>query len=137
MRSLAEVRAASAYGSVKRRSNKELAAWWRRLAFDLGALEPVEVEVPKPGPEASPQAREAADGFALLLGLRRTDHAAEPVAFSVRFCAAWCALSKDAAARAIRELRELDVIRVVAQHGSLALYEPGDGPRSGRRECAT
>lgn len=126
-RSLAEVRAAIAYGVDGLRSNKELAAWWRRLAYELGCLDPVPVDLPPP-PAGSTEAEiRVRAGFQLLVSLRRSDHPPEPVAFSVRFGAAWCGLPKNATAVAIRRLRQLDVITVAAQHGSLLLYEPGRG----------
>jgi hypothetical protein len=125
LRSLAEVRAARAYGVDRRRSNKELAAWWRRLAFDLGVVEPVAVHAPDL-PEGAPrEAHVARDGFLLLMGLRRIDYRPEPVAFSVNFVAAWCGLSRRLAERAIRELVDRRVIRVVGRCGRTPLYEPG------------
>jgi hypothetical protein len=126
-RSLAEVRAAVAYGVDERRSNKELVVWWRRLAWELRCLKPLKIGLPELKPDAPAAVHQARGGFALLVGLRRVDYRAEPVPFSVRFSAAWCHLSKSAAHDAIRELRKLDVIRVVAGHGSLPLYEPGKG----------
>lgn len=126
-RSLAEVRAAIAYRDDKRRTNKELAVWWRRLAFELEVIAPVEVDVPAVGDSRRPELTTARDGFALLLGLRRFDYPPEPVAYAVRFCAAWCQLTNGVAAQALRELRDRDVIRVVQQHGRTLLYEPGVG----------
>jgi hypothetical protein len=126
-RSLGEVRGARAYGADRRLSNKEIAVWWRRLAYDHGQLEPVPVDVPEVDEGAPDEVRTARDGFALLLGLRRSDYEPEPVPFSVNFVAAWCRISRNKAARALTELRDRDVIRVVEHHRSMPLYEPGSG----------
>ena len=126
-RSLAEVWAARAYGTDERRSNVELAVWHRRLAWELGAVRPVVVELP-PLPCGAPAVSEIArSGFGLLLGLRRIDYPARPVPFAVRFAAAWCGLSKTLVARAIRDLRDHDVIRMAGKHHELALWDAGRG----------
>lgn len=124
-RSLAEVRAARAYGIDRLRSNIELAIWWRRLAHELGTFEPAPVEVPDVWAGALANVRAARDGFALLLGLRRADYPDRPVPFSARFAAAWCGLSKDEANRAIRDLLARSVIVEVDRQGRIRLYEPG------------
>jgi hypothetical protein len=91
-RSLAEVWAARAYKRpVYHLSNIELATWWRRLAYDLGSLQPVAVQAPSLPPDAPAALHHARNGFLLLLGLRRVDHPPGPAAFSVRFAAACAA----------------------------------------------
>jgi hypothetical protein len=47
------------------------------------------------------------------------------VAFSVRFAAAWCGLSKTEANIATRTLLRQGVIREVDRIGRIRLYEPG------------
>jgi hypothetical protein len=88
LRSLAEAWASRAYGEDKFLSNIELAIWWRRLAHDLGALQPVEVEIRALPADTPPALHRVRNGFVLLVGLRRVDHPPRPVAFSVRFAAA-------------------------------------------------
>ena len=124
-RSLAEVWAAIAYGADDLRSNIELAVWWRRLAYDLDALEPAPVTLPDLPQDAPPAAKSAREGFALVVGLRRVDRAPRPVAYSVRFTAAWCRLSHGEAASALRVLRDARVIQEVGRAGRVPLYEPG------------
>lgn len=124
-RSLAEVRAAEAYGDTRLRSNIELATWRRRLAWELGEMQPIEVELP-PCPEGAPApAHTMRQGFALLVGLRRVDYEPRPVAYSIRFAAAWCGLSHGSAATGLRILREAGVIREAGRAGRVPLYLPG------------
>jgi hypothetical protein len=124
-RSLAEVCAALAYGADGLRSNIELAMWWRRLGWELGALAPVSVAVPDLPDGAPPAAGVARDGFVLLLGLRQSDRAPRPAAYSVRFAAAWSGLGKSRAAEAIRFLRDAGVIREAGRMGRVPVYDPG------------
>jgi hypothetical protein len=109
-----------------------LAVWWRRLAWELVAIAPEPVDVP-PLPRGTSLTTESVHlGFELLLALRRFDHPPEPVAFSVRFCAAWCMVTKTAAAKGIRELIQYGVIRETDRKGKVRLYEPdpnGGGSR--------
>jgi hypothetical protein len=130
-RSLGEVRAAEGYGQdSRRRSQTELAAWTRRLASEVGAFQPAVVEVPRLSASAPPHVHLARDGFASLLGHRWADFPPRPVAYSVRFCVAWCGLPKNAAGNALRQLREQDVLRIVGSIGSCPLYWPGRGQLS-------
>jgi hypothetical protein len=123
-RSLAEVWAAGRYGVDEKRSNKELATWWRRLAYELGVLSPVDVAAPALGCDAPETVRRVWDGFLLLIGLRRTDGPGGPVAFAVRFAAAWCGTPKNATHRAIQSLTERGHMVVVSHAGRLPLYLP-------------
>lgn len=125
-RSLGEVRAAEAYGIDGLRSNIEAAVWLRRLAHEVGGFDLAPVYIPQLPPDAPLAARLARDGFALLIGLRWADLAPRPVAFSVRFCAAWCGLpSFRAAHEAISYLIESGVVREAGTVGRARLFMPG------------
>jgi hypothetical protein len=124
-RSLGEVRAAEAYGQDGLRSNIELATWNRRLAFEAKSFVPLEVELPPLASGSEKHVQRAYAGFALLIGLRWKDGDHRPVAFSVRFCAAWCGLSHREAHLAIQELRQLGVIVEADRTGQIRLYLPG------------
>jgi hypothetical protein len=125
-RSLGEVRALVAYGAANTiRSNREIAVWTRLLGFELGAFEPMSVLLPAL-PDDAPRAGEATRrGFALLVGLRWADAPPGPVAFSVRFAAAWCGLTFGAANVGLRALREHAVITEVSRDQRTPLYLPG------------
>lgn len=128
-RSLGEVRAAEAYGrDPGALTNIELAIWVRRLAHELGVFEPIGVLVPALEPTASRGATSARAGFQLLAGLRWADYERRPIAFSIRFAAAWCGLSFRDANLAIKELRAGGII-VQADKGGpgnrIPLYLPG------------
>lgn len=125
-RSLGEVRAAEAYGGDSRRSNIELATWLRRLAWEVGAVTPVPMAMPSVPDGNRPELARALDGFTLLVGLRWRDGQRRPVAFSVRFAAAWCGLGHRAAHLAIGALERHEVIRHVGDAGRVRLYLPGD-----------
>ena len=129
-RSLGEVRAASAYGVDQLRSNIELAVWLRRLAYELGCFQPAAVAVPALPAGVAQHVELARRGFELLLGLRWADYPPRPVAYTVRFSAAWCSLSHRAAHLAQRELCELGVIVEAGRAGRVPLFAPGgDGRR--------
>jgi hypothetical protein len=135
-RSLGEVRAAIAHDSDDGgrpfseggRSNIELATWTRRLAYEVGIVQPVAVAVPPLPSGASPATERAREGFRLLAGLRWADWAPRPLPYTVRFIAAWCGLSHGAAHGALRALIAEGVIREVEQRRGLALYLPGAVP---------
>jgi hypothetical protein len=118
--------AAEAYGVDTQRKNIEIAVWNRRLAHEAGAFAARDVELPPLPTGRSEVAQRAREGFALLIGLRWADHSERPVAFSIRFCAAWCNLSRAEAHEAIRELRVCGVIVEVDRRGKLPLFMPGD-----------
>jgi hypothetical protein len=126
-RSLGEAYAAVAYGRDQKRTNIEIATWTRRLAWEAGAFERLSVPLPELGDRASDVARIAKDGFSLLVGLRWSDGPQRPVAYSVRFCAAWCGLKHSEAWTGIAELVELCVIYVAETKGRMPLYLHGGG----------
>jgi hypothetical protein len=127
-RSLGEVRAASAYGVDHLRSNIELAVWLRRLAHEHGCFAPVAVSLPMVPAGTAEHVEQARRGFELLIGLRWADLAPRPVAYSVRFAAAWCGLSLRAAHVARTELCELGVIVEAGRVGRIPLFAPGGDP---------
>jgi hypothetical protein len=135
-RSLGEVYAAIAYGFDNGgrpareggRSNIEIAVWTRRLGCDVGAFWPAAVAVPPVPSGASPATERVWAGFRLLIGIRWADGPRVPVAYSARFAAAWCGVSRGVAHAAIRFLVERGVIRVVERRGRLPLYLPGPMP---------
>ena len=131
-RSLGEVRANQAYGADVLRSNIEIAIWTRRLAYELECFEPVAVPLAYLPADAPSHAVEARRGFQLLVGLRWADRAPRPVAYSVRFCAAWCSLTHAEAALGVRALIEHEVITVVGKQGRIRLYEPAPVPPAER-----
>jgi hypothetical protein len=127
-RSIGEAYAAEAYGEDRRRTNIEIAVWLRRLAHELGSFKPESVAVPTLPDDASAHAHRARAGFALLIGLRWADGPRRPVAFSVRFCAAWCSLPIRAASAGINELLDRAVLwqENAGDNSRLRLYLPGD-----------
>lgn len=124
-RSLGEVRAAMAYGADRLRTNIEIATWTRRLAYEAGLFAPLPVQVPALD-DADEILERARAGFELLVGLRWADGARRPVAWSVRFSAAWCGLTFREAHAAITGLREAGVIVETGRVGRCRLYLPGD-----------
>jgi hypothetical protein len=124
-RSLGEVRAAEAYGRDELRSNIELATWTRMVAYEAGSFAPLSVEISPLPHDASDHVQRAYSGFELLIGLRWRDGEHRPVAFAVRFCAAWCGLTHRDAHLAIQELRRIGTISEVERIGQIRLYLPG------------
>lgn len=122
---MGEVRAAIAYRIDGWRSNIELATWTRRLAYEIGAFAPYPVTLPKLPFNASPAAQQARAGFELLVGLRWADGEHRPVAWAVRFAAAWCGLSHRDAQVATRALRGAGVVVESGRIGRVRLYLPG------------
>lgn len=135
-RSLGEVRAALAYGEDRLRSNIEAAVWLRRLVYEVGCFEPVDVRLPRLPDDAPAWAVAARDGFLLLVGLRWADFEPRPVAFAVRFCAAWCGLASFRAARdAIAYLVEHGVIREAETVNRTRLFLPSRALREVPPPC--
>jgi hypothetical protein len=129
-RSLGEVYAAIAYGYdggeyAGKRSNVEIAVWTRRLACEVGLFEPRRVRLPALPDDADWATARARSGFAQLVGLRWADREPRPVAWSVRFSAAWCGLTFRQAARATVALNRGGVIVEAGREGRLSLYLPG------------
>lgn len=125
-RSLGEVRAAQGYGADALRTNIEVATWTRLLAWEAVCFEPAPVYVPELPGEAPAATRRVREAFALLLGLRWADYERRPVAYSIRFAAAWAGVSFRQAREGIAELLELGVIREAGRVGRVRLYLPGE-----------
>lgn len=77
--------------------------------------------------DQSPALIRLRDGFALLVGLRWADYEPRPVAYSIRFAAAWCSVTFREAREGLQRLRDLDVIREAGSTGRITLYLPGEG----------
>lgn len=126
-RSLGAMRAAASYGVDEnpRRpwTNIELATWSRRLAFDLGALRPLDVPLGRV-PDVQPGGLVAA-GFALLAGLRWVDGPRRALPWSVRFAAAWCGVSHRQANLGIAAMLQAGSIREVECRGRVRYFLPG------------
>ena len=133
---LADVRAAHAYGRVVDLQGPAAARWYLRLFHEAGYIAPKPVPMP-PALARPPSVRRVADGFRLLLGLRWLADPGAATPFTREFAAAWCGVSWRTAGNAIAALRDLDVIRKVDEHRaggrSMNLYLPGEG----RRRCCS
>jgi len=139
-RSLGELRAAIACGhddggrpyAQGGHSNILLATWQRRVAFEVGAFSPVVVDLPALRPGSPDAAHSVRAGVALLFGLRWADGPRRPVAWSVRFAAAWCEISVRDAGVGTRIVLDQGVINEVERRGRTRLYIParplGDTP---------
>ena len=123
---LAEVRAALAYGEVRKLSASEAAVWYRRLFYEAQCLRPLSIALPALPADAAPVLRGVRSGFELLIGLRWLSHHLQPTMFGRFFVAAWCGIEPAAAYSAILTLTRLGVIRRVGQHKRTYLYLPGD-----------
>jgi hypothetical protein len=111
-KTLAEVRAAQAYGNVVRLARAESAlAWWPRLGYEIGATVPLDPRLPALPEHASSTDWRTADGLALLIGLRALIGPRGPVAFSARFGAAWCALPDAAVKQSVGALVRWGVVK--------------------------
>jgi hypothetical protein len=132
-RSLGELRAAIAYGhddggrpyTQGGYSNILLATWGRRIGFEVGAFSPVVVDLPALQPGSPDAAYSVRAGLALLYGLRWADGPGRPVAWSVRFAAAWCEISMRDAGLGTRIVLDQGVINEVDRRGRTRLYMPG------------
>jgi hypothetical protein len=132
--SLAEVYASQRFRRVVTLEGATLGRWWDRLAYDAGLL-PVDVPVPLLPPDLTEGELRVARGLALLLALNWRHHPGQPAPYAAEFAAAWSGVSLATAKRALRRLRELDVIRRVDQvrrRWTMNLYMLGDGTRRAR-----
>jgi hypothetical protein len=122
---LAEVRAAVAYGALKALTRSEAAVWYRRFFFDAGVLRPVVVPLPKLPRNAAIPLHKLRLGFALLVGLRWLTHGGQPAMFGRYFVMAWCGVTQQQAKAGVHELRRLNVIRHVDTCQRTYVYLPG------------
>lgn len=125
---LAEVAASRAAGDAVRLRGPSQARWYRRLEADA-ALVAVE-KPPMPGlPSNAPEpVRRVAEGFAFLVGVRRSlDAEDRGTPFGRKFAAAWCGVTEKQARDATIALKDLDVIRPIGKDGPMILWTPGTG----------
>jgi hypothetical protein len=106
------------------------AVWSRRLWWEAGLIVPEPVELPRLSPHAAADLVTTAEGFRLLMGLRRLTHS-DPTPFTDRFVGAWCQLPGRRGPRARNRLISLGVIKQVDAVSTglpipMPLYEPGD-----------
>lgn len=109
--SLAAVYAAQVSGQVRRLNRPSEALWFRRLAAEIGVVEPIPVPMP-PLPSGSTEPmRKVYGGFRLLAGLRRLREPGEAFPFTREFAGPWCGIGVGAARAAIDALIKAGVIR--------------------------
>jgi putative DNA primase/helicase len=130
--SLAEVHASRCARQVVKLGGKDHgpseSRWWLRLWHDTGLLAPERTELLLP-PGLSDSERSLAEGFGLLLSLRRTREAG-PAPYTRRFAADWCGLSEWQARVGLTRLLQRGVITKVDEYPfgngrKLNLYLPG------------
>lgn len=100
---LAEVRAALAYGEVRRISRTEAARWRERLDHEAGVLAFREVPIAL-NPRASDATRHVANGLRLFLGLRDARWGEQPFTWAREFVMAYCNVTDQQARDAVRTL---------------------------------
>jgi hypothetical protein len=127
---LCDVRAALSTGKVRWLRSGEAALWYLRLWFEARLIQPVPLELPALPTEANAGLIAVAEGFSLLVGLRRLTGDTKPTPFAYRFIGPWCGLPERSASRALRELVRGGVIACVGElpNGGMRptlLYEPG------------
>jgi hypothetical protein len=136
---LAEVRFAQVTGHLTRLEDAPtLARWWRRLFAEAGVIDLAAVAVPSLPPGAPAHVERVRGGFELLVQVRESRDAGEPMPFARRFAADWCGVSERQAREGIAELKRLGIIKKVGEHPSghgqpMHLYRPGSGPATLQR----
>lgn len=110
---LAVVRAALAYGEIKRLCKGELAVWQTRLLIEAGLIAPAPVKLASLPERESQIVKKVYDGFCRLLGCKWLRDPNSPTAFAYRFAAAWCGVGLNQAGAAIKRLLALQIIRVI------------------------
>jgi hypothetical protein len=101
-------------GPVRRRMSKGMRwLWTLLLAYRAGLLEPADDHLGELPPDATSDMRAVAVDMRLLLGLRRAVGEKRPLAYSCRFAADRCGLTKEAASRTIRALEAAGVVDCV------------------------
>lgn len=121
---LPEVRAAQAYGEVRKLSRPELATWGLRLLVEAGVLHPVRVDAPTLPAWESPHVHRVYCGFLLLLACKWLHTHGAPTAFSWRFAAAWCGVRQKLVGEAIQHLCYEGYMHVANKAGAVALFLP-------------
>jgi hypothetical protein len=137
---LAELRAAIAYGDVRRLSVAEAHRWRQRLDYEAGLLKAVLVVIPLPD-DASPAGRRHGAGIELYLGTRaagggkRPD---EPFTFARDFRIAWCwdprgmepRMTPDQAKHGMGELAQLGRVERDGKRGRVTVWRLGSACRA-------
>lgn len=118
------VRAALAYGELRRLSRSELAVWQLRLLVDAGILQPAPVPHRPLPPDVRDSVQRTYEGFLHLVGCRWLHTAGDPAPFTWRFAAAWTGLSQPTIGQAMRVLLKGGYLRQVGRHNKTALFLP-------------
>ena len=127
---LAETRAAQAYGKARRLKPLELSLWRLRLLNESGLLELPIIAIPR-APESCPEFVEKVRlGFEHLIRCREWLDPGSPVSFARTFSAAWCEINPALARDALNYLVGHGVVVKVGETPSphrrpTHLYRPG------------
>ncbi len=125
--SLPAVRAALAYGRVRKLSKSELVTWQLRLLIETGFVQPARVTMPPlPQKLATPDVQRIYDGFRLLLGARWLHSPNEPAPFTWKFARAWTGIPEHRAGAAIQGLLKHGIIKKAGEHRHVTLFLPGN-----------
>jgi hypothetical protein len=122
---LPEVRAAQAYGEVRRLHGPEMATWRMRLLVEAGILRAVAVGAPAMPADAPGYVHQVYGSFLYLLGCKWLYRHGAPTAFSRGFASAWCGVGERQAGDAIQHLTAAGFMRCVGKVGRMPLYLPG------------
>lgn len=123
--SLAEVRAAWAYGSPRRVDGVERVIWYRRLWHETALIEVEPVELRVLGDSSAPaNAQSVYDGFGYLLALRWLTTPGAPAPYARVFAGAWCGISEMQAQRSIAWLVDSGALKVVCKQKRTRLFLP-------------
>jgi hypothetical protein len=115
---LAEVRAAAAYGDVRRISPVEAARWKERLDYEAGLRQPRVVELNAVGSNAT---RRVLGGLRLFLGLRDERWDGQPFVWARPFVIAYCGVTDQQARDGVRELRNQGVLESTDERAGRAI----------------
>ena len=124
--SLADVRAAQAYGRVRPLSKSELVTWQLRLLIETGFVQASRVSMPPlPKTLSTPDVQRVYDGIRLLFGARWLHTHGEPAPFTWKFARAWCGVPEHRAGVAIQMLLKHRIIKKAGEYKRLTLFRPG------------
>ena len=128
---LADCRAALAYGAVKKLAGPEQATWLLRLLVETQFVVAAPVAAAQLPLDAPAGVRKVYAGFLFLLGCKWLHTPDAPTSFSWRFGAAWCGLNQRTVGGAIRWLLARAYVQQVGQKRAIAEFLPGQ-PRPER-----
>lgn len=124
--SLADVRAAQAYGRVRPLSKSELVTWQLRLLIETGFVQPARVTMPPlPHKLATPDVNQVYDGLRLLFQARWLHSPQQPAPFTWKFARAWAGIPEHRAGAAIQTLIKHRIIKKGGEHKRTTLFLPG------------